>query len=127
MTDIQQKAMLDLLCTKWMRSGSSYSDSWYKVEGKRRGNKLKIYDAVNHVKDIIQRNGVLVGVFVPVHEVSSAKGASYIAIGTKEQIKFHEVKHVDSNIGIYSLGLWYQSIDIEPITAVETNIRELKE
>ena len=96
-----------------MRNSSSYSDSWYKVEGKRLGNKLKIYDSVNHVKDIIQRNGVLVGAFVPVHEVSSAEGASYIAIGTKEQIQFHEVKHVHSNIGMYSLGLWYQSIDIE--------------
>ena len=68
--------------------------------------------------DSIQQSSTLVAVFVPQSDQQSGIGLVYIAIGTHDQVGFHEVHHVATNLGIYSLGLWYQEINVDPVLAL---------
>ena len=66
-------------------------------------------------------------VFVPQSDQESAIGLVYIAIGTHDKVEFHEVRHVATNLGIYSLGLWYQEIKVDPVPALQTDKLDLQE
>ena len=126
MTQIEQKAVLDLLCTKWMAQRNTYSDFWYREDKKHRGNMFKIYGSVAQVNESIHQNSTLVAVFVPQSDQESGIGLVYIAIGTHDQVGFHEVGHVATNLGIYSLGLWYQEIKVDPVPALQTDKLQLQ-
>ena len=127
MTQIEQKLVLDLLCTKWLAQGNTYSDFWYREDKKHCENMFKIYDSVAQVNECIQQHLTLVAAFVPQSKEDPGIGLVYIAIATCDQIGFHEVCHVAANLGIYALSLWYQEIKVDPIPALQTDKLNLQE